>query len=320
MKKLISLILSEKQYCRLRKIKHKAKRLIGFSNKNKGWFENFYNSRESIKNWFFLYLFSTSFLIDYYFKIYALKKHARRLKVKAKYRNNMILFFPAFTSRYYGMFIDIVAYQYIGDYEKYYKKKFSLKKNDIVIDVGAHVGKFSIPLVREFSGINIFAFEPDPDNFECLEKNFHLNLDKVEKYNLYQSVVSNNVDEKIFSLGMFSTTGSLKTIGFSYENKNAKHIKVKSITLEKLFKENNINNCALLKMDCEGSEYLIFESLPKDILNKINMIFIEVHITKDNNPLMLKSYLERNGFIVKGHKRPDGGWELFCVNSLNEAE
>lgn len=320
MKKIIKLLLPEKLYCFLREIKNRPRRLIVFNIKKKCWFKYFYSSRDRINNWFLLYIYCTSFLVDCFFEIYVLKIYKRNLKVKAKYKDNMLLFFPALSSRYYGMFTDIVAYQYIDDYEKYYKKKFSLKENDVVIDVGAHVGKFAIPLVMEFPRINIYAFEPDPTNFECLEKNFQVNLSKNGKYNLYQGVVSDNASEKIFSLGRFSTQGSLKTVGFSYEDKNARHIKVKSFTLEKLFKENNINHCALLKMDCEGSEYLIFESLPKGFLKKINMIFIEVHIVKDRKPLMLKDFFERNGFIVKGHERSDGGWEMFCVNSLSEVE
>jgi len=284
----------------------------------KRWLKHFYASHDVIHNWLFLYFYSSSFILDLLFYIYRFITPKNNIQVKARYKNSMVLYFPALSSRYYGMFTDIVAYQYIDDYEKYYKKKFSLKENDVVIDVGAHVGKFAIPLVMEFPRINIYAFEPDPANFECLEKNFQVNLSKNGKYDLYQGVVSDNVDEKIFSLGRFSTQGSLETVGFSYEDKNARHIKVKSFTLEKLFKENNINRCALLKMDCEGSEYLIFESLSKGFLKKINMIFIEVHIIKDRKPLMLKDFFERNGFIVQGHERSDGGWEMFCVNSLSE--
>ena len=43
-------------------------------------------------------------------------------------------------------------------------------------------------------------------------------------------------------------------------------------------------------MDCEGSEYAIFESLSEEILHKIEIIFLEVHPAKDRDPTELREY------------------------------
>lgn len=40
---------------------------------------------------------------------------------------------------------------------------------DCAIDGGAHVGTWTIELCKRFGTVH--AFEPDPDNFECLQKN-----------------------------------------------------------------------------------------------------------------------------------------------------
>ena len=49
---------------------------------------------------------------------------------------------------------------------------------------------------------------------------------------------------------------------------------VESISLKKIFDENKINKCNFLKLDCEGAEFKILESLPNEYFNKINKIVL----------------------------------------------
>ena len=51
-----------------------------------------------------------------------------------------------------------------------------LQRGDVFVDVGANIGYFSVLaacLVGE--GGQVFAFEPDPDNFRLLRDNVALN-------------------------------------------------------------------------------------------------------------------------------------------------
>jgi FkbM family methyltransferase len=54
-------------------------------------------------------------------------------------------------------------------------------------------------------------------------------------------------------------------------------ISVMTITLEDIFKKENLNHCDFLKMDCEGSEYEILFNTKPEILRKISNIFLEYH-------------------------------------------
>ena len=78
--------------------------------------------------------------------------------------------------------------------------------------------------------------------------------------------------------------------------KSDKFIEISTITLKNIFEENNLKKCSLLKIDCEGAEYEIFESATSDLLKKIKIICMEYH--PNGNPLDIKLKLEKNGFEV----------------------
>jgi len=54
-------------------------------------------------------------------------------------------------------------------------------------------------------------------------------------------------------------------------------VEVQSITLERIFKWNDIDRCALLKIDCEGAEYEILEA-GEQYLDRIDWLMGEFHI------------------------------------------
>ena len=78
-----------------------------------------------------------------------------------------------------------------------------IKKGDIVLDVGAHIGYFTL-IFAKLVGKNgkVFAFEPDPTNFDLLTKNVEINgyknvilvrkafSDKTGKTNLFLSNIN----------------------------------------------------------------------------------------------------------------------------------
>ena len=77
-------------------------------------------------------------------------------------------------------------------------------------------------------------------------------------------------------------------------------ITVKSISLEKIFGRNNIDFCKVLKLDCEGAEYEIIDSLPKEYFNRIKNIIIEYHYA-DSKPELVReliSKIKNEGFQI----------------------
>ena len=63
----------------------------------------------------------------------------------------------------------------------------------------------------------------------------------------------------------------------SLYKKGSETIAVPSTTLNDIFLDNKIEHCDFLKIDCEGAEYEILFSAPKELFSKIEKIVMECH-------------------------------------------
>ncbi len=228
-------------------------------------------------------------------------------------KNGPAIYFPfRDISRFNSLFSFLPSESYFKDFEKYFKWKFSLKKKDIVLDIGAHVGRFSLPLIYTNRNIKIISFEPDIENYKSLVKSKKEN-GLGDGYKIFNQAVLNREGKVDFSTGEKTTQGSVSSVGF-FMDRNKKNIPVKCTSLKKIFKENKIKQCRLVKMDCEGSEYLILKSTPKNIFKRIDIIFIEAHVTSTNDPVSIRELLIKAGFVVKGSKTSPNTSEYYAVN------
>ena len=112
-----------------------------------------------------------------------------------------------------------------------------------------------------------------------------------------------------FDLGIRSTVGSINKLK-NESLRSGKKIKVKTINFDKYIKTNKLINIKLLKMDCEGAEYDVFES-SKSIVD-IEYLIIEAHEIEANRPNDLIVKLQLNGFEVNKVKANYGAYELYC--------
>ena len=97
-------------------------------------------------------------------------------------------------------------------------------------------------------------------------------------------------------------------------NNNGENIVVEPININELI-ESIGSNIDLLKIDCEGSELDIFESITTENLNKIRKMIIETH--SDYIDTFIKNKLFENNFEVrtkKGVVRGDSENILFVIN------
>ena len=84
----------------------------------------------------------------------------------------------------------------LGEWESKEKKVFekNISKGDIVVDVGAHIGTHTLTFARIVGDKGtVFAFEPDPRNFEILRKNIKIN--NYQNVTLVNKVVSDKDEE-----------------------------------------------------------------------------------------------------------------------------
>ena len=175
----------------------------------------------------------------------------------------------------------------------YNPKGFEIHPNDTVIDIGAHIGVFSVYAASKADQGRVIALEPFQDNFQLLQKNRELNhLDNLTI--IAKAVGAQSGQRELFMADDSSGGHSL------YFGKNRKTISVTTISFQELITEQNIQKIDFLKMDCEGSEYEIFYPLPDTIWSIIQKISMEFHeIDEQRNIRTLKQLMESKGFTVE---------------------
>jgi len=167
---------------------------------------------------------------------------------------------------------------------------FEIEKKDIVIDIGAHKGFFSIFAAVQAKDGEVYSFEPSSYNFKFLVENIRINgLSNIKAFN--QGVCGKRGKKRLF----LSSESSV----FSMYGKSRKDYEdADFITLEDIFMNYEIEKCDFLKMDCEGAEYEILFSTPVEILRKIRKISLELHKVPGYEMESLQTFLEKNNFRV----------------------
>ena len=204
--------------------------------------------------------------------------------------------------------IDIHIFTEIWIEEEYDENGFEINSHDIIIDIGAHAGFFSLKAAVTCTKGKIFSYEPFPKNFEMLKKNLELNnISNVYTKNV---AVSKDVGKCKLYLGNDSTNSIIK--------QKEIFIEVSTVNLEQIFDEHNLDNCDLLKLDCEGSEYEILFNTNPEILKKIKKICMEYHEIPelDYTEEKLTSFLKSNNFKVTSKKLSQTTGLLFATNLL----
>ena len=174
-----------------------------------------------------------------------------------------------------------------------YLNEFTIKENDIVVDIGAHIGYYSIYSSEKVKNGKIFAFEPYRESFEVLIKNLEINqIDNVISQNM--GVTENSGINTLYLKKDFSIGNSI------YKNiETDSKVEIKTICLQDIIENNNLQRINILKLDCEGAEYEILLNLDPQILQRIDKIVTEVHPNIKNFKINdLKKFLILNNFDV----------------------
>lgn len=188
--------------------------------------------------------------------------------------------------------------------------------DDLVIDVGAHIGSFSYAVLKRGAG-KVYAYEAHPINWAIARKNLSAFGDRVSCTNLavWRS------DESARTLYNDVITGYPHTGGISVLW-NEQGVPVRSSGLDEILFEVTDGlrkRVRLLKLDCEGSEYpILFTSQHLDVVEEICGEYHEVapEFVPEQakvigrceyfNSSVLKGLLERQGWDVELEPKVDG--------------
>lgn len=172
------------------------------------------------------------------------------------------------------------------------------KKGGVAVDIGAHVGYYSVFLSKLVGeGGRVFSFEPSPVNFPLLKKNvFKL-----------RNIVANNlaVGDKAGTVSFYqSKKGSGRHSLVSGRCDDVDEYKVEVVSLDQYFSQADLNDIKidLMKVDVEGFEPEVFRGAQNMIeAGRINKIIFECYpgiYPVDRKPL-LQNFVEnlrQNGY------------------------
>lgn len=210
--------------------------------------------------------------------------------------------------------------------EVYLKHGIAFEDCDVVFDVGANIGLFTLFASRQCPAAQIYSFEPLPPNFELLQANVtrHNANARLFNYGLSDSSTVANFTFYPEAAGLSGRTANsahdkedTKAIIADWINNAARenkqdllpqsqldellneylraetyHCQVKS--LSDVIREHDVEQIDLLKIDVEGSEFDVLSGIEDADWRRIKQIAIEVH-----SRAILKritSLLEARGF------------------------
>lgn len=191
--------------------------------------------------------------------------------------------------------------------ENAYSRKITLTPSDVWLDIGAHIGTFSVRFAGRVD--RIIAYEPDPTNFHLLGRNLFLN--KIT--NVYISpaaLVGNNDLRRKFYLNTKMNTGSHSFL----VKRGRKEITVNCVNINDAIERHAPNK---IKMDCEGSEYELIHAI-KD-WSGIEEIIFEFDFAKLKDVGIHEKYyetlkvLDGIGFSLDYNSNPKSTWHTVVV-------
>ena len=190
--------------------------------------------------------------------------------------------------------MDLAIFHEVWDHQRYAAGPIGeVARRGTVVDIGAHIGLFTLFASKVLQAKRIVSVEPDPWNFELLAKNTADN--HLGGVTLVRAAISGVSGERWIHLSS-SNTG-----GHSFYARGGSSRLVRAVSLFDLFKSSGISECSLLKMDCEGAEMDILENTSDELLRGVSAISLEYHLDAYPQERLerSKTRLETLGFILE---------------------
>ena len=190
--------------------------------------------------------------------------------------------------------------------DKNYEPLFKPSKNPkLVIDLGSHVGDFSIWASRRFKNSKIIAVEMDKYLYKLLNQNLVLNKVKNTIVTINKAVHrTSNMRINIQRVPILTAA--------NLETKIKTSFTAETISLNDLYLLGGNKIIDFLKIDIEGAEKYLLTSEYKNFFRyKVRFVAIECHRFSGVWPKEAEKYFKSIGFITKFQK-------ITSLNILNE--
>ncbi|MAH48854.1 hypothetical protein CMI37_23710 [Candidatus Pacearchaeota archaeon] len=198
----------------------------------------------------------------------------------------------------------------------YRLKSWGLTDPKVIIDVGCHIGCFSLLACRLFPNCKVLSFEMVEENFLIAQNN----LKGFENNKCVNAAIKgknpvigcrynedNTGGHKAVFKGADSYIGE-RRMKWDYQLEDEE---IKTLDFKQIFEDYSLGEIDFLKLDCEGSEHEILPHLfETDLIKKIKNIALEMHGRKEKECSYILSKLEEHYDSVE--RTGAEGHLIFC--------
>ena len=172
-----------------------------------------------------------------------------------------------------------------------------------VVDIGGHIGLFTMFAALRAPRGRLLVYEPEPENFALLGENLRRNGLEGDRVRAFPLAVAAEPGER--DLHYADARG---TVAHSLHGTSSRTFRVQCTTLPRILREHGLERVDFLKLDCEGAEVEILQSLADDELLRIRQVVMEVH--DDAAAAPVRERMQRLGFAAVPHRKPH--YRCFC--------
>lgn len=176
---------------------------------------------------------------------------------------------------------------------------FYCNEKVVVVDIGMNIGLASLYFANMENVEFVYGYEPFLETYQQAINNFAQNSQEIQdKLRPENCGLTDHEGKAEVLYDSLYTTNMRVDQGKRLHGESEERVEIQLLSAASVvrrIKEKHCNRKIIMKIDCEGSEYLIFEELVKsDILKDVYMILMETHDGRENE---IKQHLKNNGFL-----------------------
>ena len=178
----------------------------------------------------------------------------------------------------------------------FYREIYPVESSDrLIVDAGANIGAFSLYALQTAPQANVIAIEPAPDSCKRLKSMLCTN-GLESRCTLYEAALGERSGQTTIQLD----------VGSQFRRTGISGQPVVMVTLGSLIPPGAVVD--LLKMDIEGAEYGVLNSVSPETLRHILRIDLEFHPQAPAQSAIFP--LTSNGFVLKRYQDDGAGYGI----------
>jgi FkbM family methyltransferase len=191
--------------------------------------------------------------------------------------------------------VSFVTFMEVMSDEVYNRGEVKVEEGDVVLDIGANYGFFSLYAV-DMGASKVIALEPFPETYECLRENTK-NFENITTVNQAISDKEGTFefvsDPNYCGANYLLSNSSISEYNIFVKPGDDNIFSVKTNTINKIIEEYDLERIDFLKVDCEGGELDLLKTITDENLLKVRKTVVEYH-SKDIGDFV-KKRLEESG-------------------------